>query len=873
MVAIADKINGGRASNVGGCTSKIKPEQNHQTARIIQWLGGERAVDVPAEFDVLSPVKEDFVDHHIVASKVECIELLRLKPLNKQVTTTTFERGSLLRQSSRRGSSHLSRSSPDAQTSDEAYYTLSIHRNDIQKKQINKDNNLIRKGSTSGSNSSLSTSAHHCALSPTLSISIDDIYTTLDCTQTILNMEDNHIQEDIGRLREIAQQGALQQSLHLLPIITKASGCSMDLFHEIMINNDDNGERDFKQMVEEFIQLIEKKLTDAEFQMFDGTTTRASSPSLFDMLNDLKTCLTLLRRSEMQSLLNVFDNILKLRLYPPALPDNDEQLNPTNENIQNKLNNSETTEELLKLSQYAIDELKIVKIEKNHEPLGLTISRTDSGIIQIARIVIGGIAANTELFQINDRILEINDEPLTGRSLDYVCSLMSNTTGLIKFLLAPPLYSISIHNNFISYQTFYVRALYAYDPYNDPLLPCKELGLMFQRGDILRIVARDENIIKNNDIYVSWWQAYRENSTETDTDPCLAGLIPSDCLQQKRAALIKAVSDDTESLSSSSSSLFCPKNRKKKKRNELCLPCVPKKERKILHPVYNNASFLREIDDAETPNIRTSINHFSLTDTRQFDEEQPSTSSPPPPQTTTTALTNNNKTMTIDSSMSNNNTFRFYEPVFRLDLSTQQTTRPIILLGAPNVGRHELRRRLLQTDPNLFDVAIPHTTRARRLHEIADIDYHFVSEPDFLAKVARHSFVEFGQYDRDLYGTSIEDIRSVVSTKRKICILNLNPDAIRTFHKTDLYPFIICIAAPSFERLKRLELDRRDHLTDNDYREIIRQSRSIERHHYLLFDYILINNDLERTYTELRELIVRIQNDDQQWVRACYRRT
>jgi hypothetical protein len=38
-------------------------------------------VDVPAEFDVTSSLKEDFVDHQIVASKVECIELLRLKPL------------------------------------------------------------------------------------------------------------------------------------------------------------------------------------------------------------------------------------------------------------------------------------------------------------------------------------------------------------------------------------------------------------------------------------------------------------------------------------------------------------------------------------------------------------------------------------------------------------------------------------------------------------------------------------------------------------------------------------------------------------------------------------------------------------------------
>ncbi|CAF1688619.1 unnamed protein product, partial [Adineta ricciae] len=136
-----------------------------------------------------------------------------------------------------------------------------------------------------------------------------------------------------------------------------------------------------------------------------------------------------------------------------------------------------------------------------------------------------------------------------------------------------------------------------------------------------------------------------------------------------------------------------------------------------------------------------------------------------------------------------------------------------------------------------------------------------------------HSFVEFGQYDRDLYGTSIDDIRQVVEINRKICILNLNPDAIRAFNQTNLYPYVICIAAPSFDRLKRLELDRREHLSDKDYREIIRKSRSIERHHHLLFDQVLVNNDLERTYVELRDLIVRIQQDKQQWVRTCYRRS
>ena len=599
--------------------------------------------------------------------------------------TTTFERGSLLRRSSRRrASSQLSRSSPDAQTSDEAYCTLSSHHGRDRRINEKVKSDLRRKGSTSDS-SSLSTSAPNCASSPILTISIDDIYTTLDRAQLLMKMEDEHIKEDIGRLREIAQQGSFQQSLQLLPMVHQMSERSMELFHELLLNYE-QGERSFKDILEEFLQIIEKKLADAEFQMFDTTyvssnrcwalhsnvffcsraTPRASSPSLFDMLNDLKSCLTLLRRTEMQSLLNVFDNVLKLHLYPPALPETDEIIPNTSET---KLNNSETTEELLKLSQYAIDELKIVKIEKNHEPLGLTISRSDSGTIHIARIIIGGLASNTQLFQINDRILEINDEPVTGHSLESICSLMSNSTGIIKFLLAPPLFSTLIHNHHISYQTFHVRALYAYDPYNDPLIPCKELGLTFQRGDILRIVARDENYIKIHDSYVSWWQAYRENATETDTDPCLAGLIPSDSLQQKRAALIKAVSDETDSLSSSSSTLHPRKTTKKKKKTK-CLNCVPKKERKILHPIYNNASFIRESDEIETPPIRTSTNHFSLTDTRQFDDEQP------PPLAT---FSDEKKDGTIDTSMID--TFRFYEPVFRLDISAEHVTRPIVLLG------------------------------------------------------------------------------------------------------------------------------------------------------------------------------------------------
>ncbi|UJR22318.1 hypothetical protein I4U23_025380 [Adineta vaga] len=779
---------------------------NYQETRVIQWLSGERAVDVPSELDIRKDIDVD----EFVSTKRECIELHCFQPLNKQQFTTTSERSCLLAR-------RLNRLSPDTQTSDEAYCTLSSHHS-IQHQNLH---DSIRETSTISDNSSLSSTTPISISSPILSLSVDDSYIESNRAKMSVEIENNPMK---------------QQNYHLLPLITNSNDRSMELYREIMLNGDSN-DKDFKEMVNEFVQIIEKKLFDAEFKMFDDNASRATSPSLFDMLNDLRTCLTLLRQTEIQSLLNVFDNVLKLRCYPSALPENDETTTTVHPN-----------EELHKLSQYAIDQLKIIQIEKTHQPLGLTISRTDSGSIHIARIVVGGLAATSELFQVNDRILEINEQTITGHSLDYVCTLMSSATGLIKFLLAPP-----NNSNQISHETFHVRALYTYDPYNDPLLPCKELGLTFQRGDILRIVAREENFLNTNN---SWWQAYREDSLETTTDSCLAGLIPSDSLQQKRADLLKVVSDETDSISTSSSPSLV---NDKKRLSKTCFTCVSsKQERKPLHTVYNNASFIRDTNDKETPTIRTSTNHFSLKDTRQFDKEQP--------PTTLRRFPEKQKDSMPDS-------FRFYESVFRLDLSTQKATRPIVLIGAPNVGRHELRRRLLQTEPDLFDVAIPHTTRARRLQETSDVDYHFVSEADFLAKVACHSFVEFGQYHRDLYGTSIDDIRQIVQIKQKICILNLNPDAVRTFNQSDLYPYIICIAAPSFDRLKRLELDRREHLNDKDYREIIRKSRSIERRYRLCFDHILVNNDLERTYAELRDLIVQIQENQQQWVRTCYRRS
>ena len=66
------------------------------------------------------------------------------------------------------------------------------------------------------------------------------------------------------------------------------------------------------------------------------------------------------------------------------------------------------------------------------------------------------------------------------------------------------------------------------------------------------------------------------------------------------------------------------------------------------------------------------------------------------------------------------------------------------------------------------------TSRPKKDDELDGRDYHFVPRVVFEADIAAQKFVEYGEFEKNLYGTSVEAIRSVVNSG-KICILNLHP--------------------------------------------------------------------------------------------------
>lgn len=176
----------------------------------------------------------------------------------------------------------------------------------------------------------------------------------------------------------------------------------------------------------------------------------------------------------------------------------------------------------------------------------------------------------------------------------------------------------------------------------------------------------------------------------------------------------------------------------------------------------------------------------------------------------------------------------------------------LFVISAPSgSGKTTLVRRLLDTlDDVRFSVSL--TTRPVRGNERDGIDYHFVSEDVFRAKIQEGEFLEWAEVHGNLYGTSKletervriagEDILLDVDVQGAAQVRKAQPDAITLF-----------IMPPSFSVLEDRLRGRRQ-----DSPEVIEgrlEEARREIHHYKDYDYVLINDSVERT-SELFKAIV-----------------
>lgn len=81
---------------------------------------------------------------------------------------------------------------------------------------------------------------------------------------------------------------------------------------------------------------------------------------------------------------------------------------------------------------------------------------------------------------------------MRGKTVAEVCELLADMNGTLTFVLNP-----ANRPRVPSDREVHVRAHFNYQPYEDELTPCRELGLAFRRGDILHVVNQEDP---------NWWQ-------------------------------------------------------------------------------------------------------------------------------------------------------------------------------------------------------------------------------------------------------------------------------------------------------------------------------------------------------------------------------
>ncbi|KAK5875319.1 hypothetical protein CesoFtcFv8_027808 [Champsocephalus esox] len=195
-----------------------------------------------------------------------------------------------------------------------------------------------------------------------------------------------------------------------------------------------------------------------------------------------------------------------------------------------------------------------------------------------------------------------------------------------------------------------------------------------------------------------------------------------------------------------------------------------------------------------------------------------------------------------------------YEEVVRYQRHPQDAHRLITLLGPSGVGVNELRRRLIEINPKIFQGAVPHTSRAPREYEESGREYHFISREIFDNMIQNKRFLEYGEYKGSLYGTSVESVREVLNSG-KICVMDIEPNAVpaetrRGAHITTNYyvnrPF-----------------------KDEDFQEIEESARKIESQFCQFFDHVIVNDELQDSCVQMLTAVRKAQ-DEPQWVPASW---
>uniref|UniRef100_A0A8D2ZRS1 Disks large-like 2 n=1 Tax=Scophthalmus maximus TaxID=52904 RepID=A0A8D2ZRS1_SCOMX len=174
--------------------------------------------------------------------------------------------------------------------------------------------------------------------------------------------------------------------------------------------------------------------------------------------------------------------------------------------------------------------------------------------------------------------------------------------------------------------------------------------------------------------------------------------------------------------------------------------------------------------------------------------------------------------------------------------------RPVIILGPM---KDRINDDLISEFPDKFGSCVPHTTRPKRDYEVDARDYHFVMSREQMEQdIQEHKFIEAGQYNDNLYGTSVQSVK-YVAERGKHCILDVSGNAIKRLQVAQLYPIAIFIKPRSIDSL----MDMNKRLTEEQARKTFDRAMKLEQEFGEFFTALVQGDTLEDIYNHCKQVI------------------
>ncbi|XP_063531582.1 disks large 1 tumor suppressor protein isoform X6 [Cydia strobilella] len=465
------------------------------------------------------------------------------------------------------------------------------------------------------------------------------------------------------------------------------------------------------------------------------------------------------------------------------------------------------------------EEPRVVELEKGGQGLGFNIVGGEDGHgIYVSYLLAGGPAERSGHLRRGDRLLAVNDTDITNATHEQAAKALKGTGQNVKLTVVyrPQEYNkfearineLKQHHTLLrtsQKRSLYVRALFDYDPIKDDGLPSR--GLPFRYGDILHVTNASDD---------EWWQARRLDTT----DPDAIGIVPSkkrwERKQRARDRQVKFQGQGTP-VSTSQSTL------ERKKRTLSFSRRFP---------------FMKSREDGKSEDGSDQepfMLCYTQEDTNADGEILYRVELPMMEEITLIYLEDESQDETVLS----------YETVQQLTISY---TRPVIILGPL---KDRINDDLISEFPDKFGSCVPHTTRQRRDYEVDGRDYHFVGSREQMERdIQNHLFIEAGQYNDNLYGTSVASVREVAE-KGKHCILDVSGNAIKRLQVAQLYPIAIFIKPKSVESI--MEMNKR--MTEEQAKKTFERALKMEQEFAEYFTAVVTGDTPEEIYSKVKAVI------------------